>query len=95
MNRWLGNEIKQSPFYAKLRLFVISFLLIPLLIAQHFYASDLSLNELKKGNPSPKIEFNTTSLDIGLVKPGDKAQGVFIIKNTGNADLVIKRVAPT
>ena len=43
----------------------------------------------------PIIDFETKRLDIGLVKPGETAMGVFIVRNRGDADLHIKRVAPT
>jgi len=43
----------------------------------------------------PILEINSLTYDAGLVKPGDKVEGIFIVKNNGNADLEIKSVSPT
>lgn len=43
----------------------------------------------------PKIAFDVVELDIGQIVPGDKAAGVFTVKNEGDDTLKIKRVAPT
>ena len=70
------------------------YLIILLLIAlQIFYASDFL--QAEKNNGTAKIVFDSLTFDAGLVKPGDKVQGVFIMKNLGDSDLVIKSVSPT
>ena len=48
-----------------------------------------------KNNGAAKIVFVSLTYDAGPVKPGDKVQSVFIMKNLGDSDLVIKRVSPT
>ena len=49
----------------------------------------------KEKTAAPKITFDSTELDIGQIVPGEKAVGVFIVRNDGNDTLIIKRVAPT
>ena len=46
-------------------------------------------------NGLPKIVFESESYNAGLVKPGDKVQGLFVIKNEGAADLVIEKIVPS
>ena len=60
---------------------------------QIFYASDFLHAE--KNNGTAKIVFDSLIFDAGLVKPGDKIKGEFIMKNLGDSDLVIKSVSPT
>ena len=60
---------------------------------QIFYASNFL--QAEKNNGAAKIVFDFLTSDAGLVKPGDKVQGVFIMKNLGDSDLVIKSVSPT
>ena len=43
-------------------------------------------------NPFPVIEFKENSFDVGKTWEGDKASHVFSFKNTGSADLLIKKV---
>jgi hypothetical protein len=49
----------------------------------------------EKNNGAAKIVFVSLTYDAGQVKPGDKVQGVFTMKNLGDSDLVIKSVSPT
>jgi hypothetical protein len=60
---------------------------------QFFDASDF----LHAGNNKgiAKIEFDSRTFDAGLVKPGGKVKGEFVLKNLGDSDLVIKSVSPT
>ena len=70
------------------------YLIILLFFAlQIFYASDFLYAE--KHNGTANIVFDSLTFDAGLVKPGGKVQGVFIMKNLGDSDLVIKSVSPT
>lgn len=70
------------------------YLMILLFFAlQIFCASDTVYAE--KNNDAAKIAFVSLTYDAGPVKPGDKIQGVFIMKNLGDSDLVIKSVSPT
>jgi hypothetical protein len=70
------------------------YLMILLLFAlQIFYTSDFL--QAEKNTGTAKIVFDSLTFDAGLVKPGDKVQGVFIMKNLGDSDLVIKSVSPT
>lgn len=60
---------------------------------QLFYTPDTL--QAEEDNGTPKLVFDSLTFDAGLVKPGDKVQGVFIMKNIGNSELVIKNVSPT
>ena len=51
--------------------------------------------QTNKDTLSPEIKFKSLRYDAGLVKPGDKVQGSFIIENRGKSDLEIKSVTPT
>ena len=65
-----------------------------LTIVLHLFSFSPSILADEKVN-SPEITLETKDIDIGVVEPGEKASGVFIVENKGNADLEIKRVAPT
>ncbi|NIA31222.1 MAG: hypothetical protein GWP06_15100 [Actinobacteria bacterium] len=78
------------------RLFLVpGFIFIVLIGVGILYASVPQKGKNRESGTAPKISFQSTSIHVGLVKPGDKAQGEFIVENKGNADLVLKRVAPT
>jgi hypothetical protein len=68
-------------------------MILLLFALQIFYASDYLHAE--KNTDTAKIVFDSLTFDAGLVKPGDIVQGVFIMKNLGDSDLVIKSVSPT
>ena len=51
--------------------------------------------QTKKDTLPPEIKFKSLSYDAGLVKPGDKVKGSFIIENRGKSDLEIISVTPT
>jgi hypothetical protein len=68
-------------------------MILLLFALQIFYASDYL--HAGKNTDTAKIVFESLTFDAGLVKPGDKVQGVFIMKNLGDSDLVIKSVSPT
>ena len=44
---------------------------------------------------APVISFDATTLDLGEVPKGDKAQYVFTFKNTGGSDLIIDSAKPS
>jgi hypothetical protein len=44
--------------------------------------------------PAPKIEIAGTEIDIGQVVRGETAEGSFVVRNTGDAELKIQRVKP-
>jgi len=69
------------------------FIILLLFALQIFYASDFL--QAENNNGTAKIVFDSPTFDAGLVKPGGKVQGVFIMKNLGDSDLVIKSVSPT
>ncbi|NOY61472.1 MAG: DUF1573 domain-containing protein [Calditrichaeota bacterium] len=71
------------------------FMFTVLIGAGILYASVPQKGKSRESSAAPKISFQSTSIHVGLVKPGDKAQAEFIVENKGNADLVLKRVAPT
>ena len=68
-------------------------IILSLFALQIFYASNYL--QADKNTSTAKIVFDSLTFDAGLVKPGDKAQGVFIMKNLGDSELVIKSVFPT
>ena len=49
----------------------------------------------KKKAGQPKLIIKETTFDAGVVNPGDKVLGTYLVENQGTADLVLKRVAPT
>jgi len=51
--------------------------------------------QTNKDTLSPEIKFKSLSYNAGLVKPGAKVQGSFLIENRGKSDLEIKSVTPT
>lgn len=51
--------------------------------------SHLSTDELAN---APKIEFENTEFDFGTLKSGERIDHNFVFKNTGNSDLVIRRI---
>lgn len=69
------------------------------LIILLFFALQIScasdMLHAENNNGTAKIVFDSLTFDAGLVKPGDIVQGVFIMKNLGDSDLVIKSVSPT
>jgi len=72
-----------------------SFVLVVLAGIGDLNASTFQNSPAAESGSTPKISFRSTSVHVGLTKPGNKAQGEFIVENKGNADLVLKRVAPT
>jgi len=86
---------KEARLFLSKLVLVPGFMFIMLIGAGILYASVLQKSKIPESRSAPKIAFQSTSVHVGLVRPGDKAQGEFIVENKGNADLVLKRVAPT
>ncbi|MBN2213003.1 MAG: DUF1573 domain-containing protein [Bacteroidales bacterium] len=51
--------------------------------------SKLTAEEL---NMSPKIVFENEKIDFGTIRPGQKIENEFILKNVGKTDLIIRKI---
>jgi hypothetical protein len=49
---------------------------------------------MAQSSPAPKLVIESFTHDFGEVKAGTPLEFVFIVKNQGKADLLIKSVAP-
>ena len=103
----MSNHSKQSPyvyfpgnfinyFLRSLNILRGKIIVIPLVLLftlQHLNA--LILIDQNSTSDAPKMVIQSLTVNAGTVKPGDIVKVDFQINNRGNADLIIKRVAPT
>lgn len=70
------------------------------LLATTTFAQSKSINKEKKGSKAPveqthegpKVDFKSTTIDLGNVPQGIPAEAEFVFKNTGSTPIVIQKV---
>lgn len=87
------KEIRRTPLISIVVLFNICILGAVFLSATHLHAFIPIQSGKKPG--VPKMVFKSLIYDAGLVEPGEIVQGVFVVENKGDAELIIEDVQPT
>lgn len=80
---------------SRIKASVVRFLSAPAVFAVGCVCSLLVSASTALGEAKPSISLDDTTYDFGTVAQGSKVVHEFEIKNTGTADLVIQRVAPS
>jgi len=88
---FLRGKVLNNYKITKLLFFLTTLALFGFFLATSDAGTFLPKPETKQ----PKIVFESKECDIGVVKPGEKAKGVFILHNKGVAPLFIEKVSPS
>ncbi len=50
---------------------------------------------VRRERPAPRLVVESTTVDVGEVRPGEEAVGTFVFRNTGDVPVKILRAAPS